>query len=297
MVLLIGSNGYVGSAFARRLASRGLPFTCANRAELGACPDRQRLLDLLRTTRPEFIVCAAGYTGKPNVDACERHRTDCIAGNVVLPGLLAEVCAELDLPWGLVSSGCIYNGPGPEGRSDGFAETDPPNFSFRSPPCSFYSGSKALGEEVVLSASGGRCYIWRLRIPFDSTDNSRNYLSKLMRYERLLQAENSLSHLGDFVESALACHERSLPFGIYNLTNPGSVTTRQVTEMIRAAGLTQKDFRFFESEAEFMETAAITPRSNCVLNTAKAEAAGLPMRPVAEALEHALSNWRREDGV
>ena len=44
-------------------------------------------------------------------------------------------------------------------------EDDDPNFSFRSPPCSFYSGSKALGEEVLEGAEN--CYIWRLRIPFN----------------------------------------------------------------------------------------------------------------------------------
>ena len=47
----------------------------------------------------------------------------------------------------------------------GFTETDPPNFSFRDPPCSFYSGTKALGEEAI--AGIGQSYIWRLRIPFD----------------------------------------------------------------------------------------------------------------------------------
>lgn len=292
MFLLIGSNGYVGSAFVRHFEVIDLPFTTANRRELGDYPDPSRLRTLIKNTSPEFVICAAGYTGKPNVDACERHRSACIAGNVVLPGLIAEACAELDLPWGLVSSGCIYNGPGPDGSPGGFAESDPPNFSFRSPPCSFYSGSKALGEEVVMSVPGSRSYIWRLRIPFDSIPHPRNYLSKIMRYERLLEAENSLSHLGDFVASAIACHERQLPFGIYNLTNPGSVHTSQLAEMIREAGLCAKDFQFFDSEAEFMKSAAITPRSNCVLNTSKAETAQLPMRPIEKVIAHALDNWQ-----
>ena len=36
---------------------------------------------------------------------------------------------------------------GPDGA--GFTEDDPPNFTFRAGPCSFYSGTKALGEEVL----------------------------------------------------------------------------------------------------------------------------------------------------
>ena len=73
------------------------------------------------------------------------------------------------------------------GAIHGFTETDPPNFTFRDPPCSFYSGTKALGEEMWRRRLVPRCvgpasYIWRLRIPFDEFDNARNYLSKVQRY-------------------------------------------------------------------------------------------------------------------
>ena len=49
-------------------------------------------------------------------------------------------------------------------------------------------------------------------------------------------------------------------------------------------GLTDKQFTFFETEDEFMNKAAIAPRSNCVLDTTKAEKAGIGMRPVEEAM-------------
>jgi hypothetical protein len=89
------------------------------------------------------------------------------------------------VPWGHVSSGCIYTGSRPDGR--GFTETDTPNFTFRTNNCSFYSGTKALGEEVL--AGKPNVYIWRLRIPFDHVDNPRNFLTKLIRYQRLLEAD------------------------------------------------------------------------------------------------------------
>jgi len=68
------------------------------------------------------------------------------------------------------------------------------------------------------------------------------------------------------------------------MTNPGSITTSQVTEWMIEEGLTQRKFNFFNSEEEFMEKAAKTPRSNCVLDTTKAEKAGIAMRPVEEAM-------------
>src|SRR5207247_10582577 len=49
----------------------------------------------------------------------------------------------------------------------GYSEADEPNFSFSRPPCSFYSGTKALAEEAI--ADVGQSYIWRLRIDRKST--------------------------------------------------------------------------------------------------------------------------------
>ena len=83
----------------------------------------------------------------------------------------------------------------------GFTETDTPNFSFRDLPCSFYSGTKALGEEAI--AGVGQSYIWRLRIPFDEFDNPRNYLSKVQRYSKVYDNVNSISHRADFVKACL----------------------------------------------------------------------------------------------
>ena len=113
----------------------------------------------------------------------------------------------------------------------------------------------------------------------------------MVRYDRLLNATNSLSQLTEFANASLACWTNQVDFGIYNLTNPGSVTTLEVVDMITRHGLSNKRFSFFESEEQFMQQAASAPRSNCVLDVSKAVAAGLPLSPVHEALERALCNW------
>ena len=285
-VLLVGSTGYVGSEFVSQIQSRGFRLTEIGRHNCDVYSVAE-LANHLRVSAPDILINCAGYTGKPNVDACERDKSNCLAGNAVLPGVIAEACEMTDVPWGHVSSGCIFTGTRPDGG--GFRESDAPNFSFRQNNCSFYSGTKALGEEVLINAN--RCYQWRVRIPFSHIDSSRNYLSKVQRYETLLEAENSLSNLGEFVAAALDCFVLNLPFGTYNMTNPGSVTTSEVVSLIQASGLVDREFRFFESEKEFMKKAAITPRSNCVLDSSKAIGAGLKLTPVKESIEAALKNW------
>ena len=249
MILLLGASGYIGEAFAKELQRRKTDFIPLSRKQV----DYTRfdlLLDFLKTKKPAFVINAAGYTGKPNVDACELHKADTLQGNTLFPQTVAHACAAAGIPWGHVSSGCIYSGAKivengktrtekdltkPELRAlvekspqsiHGFTETDTPNFSFRDGPCSFYSGTKALGEEAI--AGIGQSYVWRLRIPFDEFDNARNYLSKVQRYPKVYDNVNSISHRADFVKACLDTWELRVPFGIYNVTNPGFVTTQHV---------------------------------------------------------------------
>lgn len=287
MIYLLGGSGYVGQAYQALLRHKGLAFKNLRRNELDYT-NPEVLTAALKSDRPEFLINAAGYTGKPNVDACELHKADCLFGNAVLPGRIAEACEAASVPWGHVSSGCIYTGARPDGS--GFTECDPPNFTFRQDNCSFYSGSKALGEEVL--AGRPNVYVWRLRIPFNEVDNPRNYLTKLLRYDTLLEATNSISQLEEFVAATFECWEKRVPFGTYNVTNPGQVTTREVVELIKRAGVSRKEFRFFNDEAHFMRTAAKTPRSNCVMDSSKLATAGIRMTEVHDAVERDLRRWR-----
>ena len=282
-MIVLGSTGYIGSKFVNFFDALGYEAMGVSRSELDYT-NPETLRSWLKSRNPRFVINSAGYTGKPNVDACELAKAECLSGNAVLPGIIREVCEDLNIPWGHVSSGCIYSGRRQDGK--GWAEEDEPNFSFRSPPCSFYSGSKALGEEVLRGASNA--FIWRLRIPFNQEKNPRNYLQKLLNYNRLLEAENSVSHLEEFVEKSINCFQKEIEPGVYNMTNQGSITTRQVTNWMLEEGVTDKNFNFFENEAEFMDQAAKTPRSNCVLDTSKSQKAGIGMKCVEEAMRESM---------
>ncbi len=287
MIYLLGGSGYVGQAYQALLTRKNIPFRNLRRAELDYT-DRATLRAALLRDKPAFLISAAGYTGKPNVDACELDKHACLFGNAVLPGIIADACADAGVPWGHVSSGCIFTGARPDGT--GFTEDDTPNFTFRTNNCSFYSGTKALGEEVL--AGKPSVYIWRLRIPFDQHESPRNYLTKLMRYKTLLAAENSISQLEEFVGATFACWEKRVPFGTYNVTNPGHVTTHEVVDLILKSGVCPKEYVFFKDETDFMQKAAKTPRSNCVMSSAKLAAVGITLTEVHAAVARDLARWQ-----
>ena len=223
------------------------------------------------------------------------------------------------IPWGHVSSGCIFSGAKvtlngqtraekdltrPELRTrwsnkspaaiHGFTETDTPNFSFRDPPCSFYSGTKALGEEAD-SPAVGQSYIWRLRIPFDEFDNARNYLSKVQRYAKVYDNVNSISHRGGFCAGvpgfvgtprALRHLQRDQSGFCHDAAGGGP--DRKDSETGR------NDSSFGQNDEEFYTVAAKTPRSNCVLDVSKAAGHWRQNPPGDRSLEDSLRNWKPE---
>lgn len=286
-IAILGASGFIGTEFSTQIVARKFELLTVGRRDCDIYQVRL-LKQHLQKISPDALINCAGYTGSPNVDACEADKATCLGANAVLPGVIAQACAEIDIPWGHVSSGCIFTGRRRDGT--GFTERDAPNFSFRQNNCSFYSGTKALAEEILQSAP--QCYLWRMRIPFSNIDRPRNYLSKLMRYSKLLDAENSLSNMFEFVTACLDCFELGIPFGTYNLTNPGSISTREVVELIQASGVCNKSFEFFEDETQFMAQAAKAPRSNCVLDSSKALQSGLRLTEIRQSIQQALDTWQ-----
>jgi len=313
MIYLLGSSGYIGESFVTELTKRGIPFQGLSRRDFDYTSFRELTKRLVRE-KPEMVIHAAGFTGKPNVDACENQRGETLAGNLSLTQTVAQACATAGVRMGYVSSGCVYIGvkvKREDGvcavedrlteplvsellatrscRIEGFHENDLPNFTFTQNNCSFYSGTKALAEEVMRAFP--EFYVWRLRIPFDEYDGPRNYLSKVQNYPKVYQNWNSLSHRGDFASACLDLWEKGADGGIYNLTNPGYTSTTEVVEKIRSR--INPDWRpaFWNDDAEFYRFGAKAARSNCILDCEKALRAGARLRPLEEALEDALSSW------
>jgi len=244
MTTLYG-HGYIGTAIAKRLFERG-DFYWYRHGERGILS--------------RVVINAAGYTGSPNVDACEDHKTETIEGNILWP---MELQSFYKLPIIHISSGCVYNGY----KDGGWTEEDEPNFTG-----SFYSLTKVIAQKKI---NLDNSYLLRIRMPFGKEEHPKNLLTKLRRYEKLIDAENSLSCIDDIVDVVMFFVDNLPPPGIYNVCN-GSTTTRKIADMM---GLNKQWF----TEEEF-KNAVRVPRSNCVLSTDKLNSI-FPIRSAEEALK------------
>ena len=287
MIGILGASGYVGEQFTEELIAQGTVFREYNR-QRDNYYDLKSLIDIIHRDQLTVLINCAGYTGKPNVDACEYNKDECYEANVDLAKTVAVACSLTDVKLLHVSSGCIYTG---DNDGKGFSEEDGPNFHSNSEiQGSFYSSTKALAESVV-QASWPNSYIARLRIPFDGNNSPRNYLIKLQKYEKLLKATNSISHRGDFVKACIHLFKSKSDFGIYNIVNTEPVTTSEVAELLKSEGLLE-GYALLSEEEFYEEVKPKAPRSNCVLNNDKLLNTGFKIRNSRDALIESIKELK-----
>lgn len=63
----------------------------------------RRILDEFKPTR---VICAAGKTGRPNVDGCEINKIETIENNVTGLLMLAMECRRRDIHLTVYATGC-----------------------------------------------------------------------------------------------------------------------------------------------------------------------------------------------
>ena len=248
-----------------------------------------------------------GHEGPRDLGA---ERTAMLQTNTVLPQVIARVCSLTRTPWAHLSSGSIFSGAkvvdnghsapavdlaAPETRAlfsahpdrfHGFSEADEPNFSFRSAG-TFYSGTKALAEEALSAEE--QCYIWRFRLPFNEVDDPGNYLSQLHTRQRLHEALNSFSQVDECAHACLELWEKRATYGIYNVVNPGMMSTRQVLQLVQRYLKPPRHLRLLVYEESADGELASHP--DCLLDCSKLLRTGVRLREVHEAMEKSLRNW------
>lgn len=290
MILLLGSTGYVGSVFAKYFNQNKISYTSASvRFPLNV----QKFQEAIIRTGSRAVFNCAGFTGSPNVDSCElaENKIPTLQANALLPKQIAKVCSDLGVKFVHISSGCIYTDPqcdNAKAPTIQFDEDSISNFGFNVAKGSWYSGTKALGEDLIKSPSN--TLITRLRIPFNGDISHRNYISKVINYNVLLNSTNSFSHLDEFVRATYELYNQD-HCGIFNLTQPGYLNTKEVVEILKKYGLLRDKSYFKDIEA--FEKITVAPRSNCVLNSSKALRCGIKLTHVAAAFEQAAFDYSR----
>ena len=286
-VIVLG-NGYIGKKVYNHLTSTMTDFDVITMSKYYYQDPvllKESLFNSLKTEfnnhEQKWLVNCVGYTGKPNVDACESDKQTCWDLNVTFPTILADFCLQNNIKVINISSGCIYDGP------KNYTEEDDPNFGISNGGSSWYSKTKHAAE-LCLSAYPN-VYTLRIRMPICNDFNSRkNYLTKLLKYNNLLQETNSKTVIEDLAHMVnRLINIRTIPTGIYNCVNPEPLSTKEVTEILDKYGMWNPHWKFINYEQ--LKEHITANRSNCVLSGDKATEYGLQFPSERESLNRILS--------
>ena len=223
-VTLFGASGLLGQDLAQALAGEQLTALSSKDADLR---DRARVRDVIRDSRPDWVLLSAAYT---DVDGCESNRDLAFAVNCEGAIHVAEAAREVGARLLFLSTDYVFDG----------SKRSPYQVSDARNPTSVYGESKARAEERLLAilpevciartswlfGHGGKC--------FPAT------ILKLASTRPEISVVNDQRGSPTFTRdlaSALVELCRASARGIVHVTNSGNCTWYDfATEILRQSG-------------------------------------------------------------
>jgi len=217
-----GRTGWLGGRLVTLLKGLGVDCVIAK----SRMENRGDVSDELDEVKPTHVLNAAGVTGRPNVDWCEDHRVETIRANVIGTLTLADLCHTKDIHCTIFATGCIFKYDD-EHKWGGKPFTEEDNANFFG---SFYSLTKGMVEQML------KCYkgvaVLRVRMPISDDLLPRNFLTKISKYERVVNIPNSMTVLFDLLPVSLIMSLRGFA-GVYNFTNPGVISHNECLDLYK----------------------------------------------------------------
>lgn len=287
-VLVLG-QGYISSKI-QKYWSIDYGLVRVSRSDDGNYINRDVFKKLIDQWKPEYVINTYGFTGRPNVDSCEDNKDECIQRNVIDTNAIVNNCRDFGVNLINVSTGCVYN----DDRGRVFSEDDPHNFGYKNPTSSVYSYSKSTFELQNFNDIVGydNFYNLRIRMPFDDKMDDKNYINKIIKYDKLVNYPNSVTYMYDLVKFIEIIVSNDVEKGIYNVVNKNPITAEEVIEIYNRYTHDKKEIDRWYSVDDLLSAGLMKcRRSNCVLSTEKVEKYYPELLTSRDAVQDAIYCW------
>ena len=202
--------------------------------------------------------------------------------------LYFQVYAKSNIHYTYLGTGCIfeYDENHPYGEEiNGFKENSLPNFYGSS-----YSIVKGFTDRL-LKNFGNNVLNLRIRMPINSDNNPRNFITKITNYEKICSIPNSMTCLPDFFPIILDLITKNNT-GTYNLTNPGLISHNDILEMYKE--IVDNDFKWNNFSMEDQNNILAGKRSNNYLDTGKIEELYPDLLNIKDSVKNILKNYIKD---
>ena len=244
--------------------------------------------------KPTNIISLVGrthgiYNNKeyPTIDYLEQPGKiyENVRDNLFSPVVLAVLCNKYNIHLTYMGTGCVFQYDenhlfGQE--ENGFTENSKPNFFG-----SGYSVVKGFTDELMHLFDN--CLNVRIRMPITSINNPRNFITKIVNYQKICSVPNSMTVLPELLPIMIDMAERKL-VGTINLTNPGLISHNEILEMYKE----QVDNIFTWSNFSIEEQNKILAagRSNNYLDTTRLTTLYPNVKNIKDSIKEVLINYK-----
>ena len=269
-ILIYGSQGWIGRQFCKFLSDNNISYFEGKQRLENPDDIENEILEI----QPNNII---GFTGRTHgkigdrvfstIDYLEQEGKLYVnvRDNLFGPLNMAFICKKYNIHYTYLGTGCIfeYDQEHPFGEEiNGFTEGSNPNFFGSS-----YSIVKGFTDMLLRNFSKDVLNL-RIRMPINSDNNPRNFITKITNYQKICSIPNSMTVLPDFFPIILDLIKKNTT-GTFNLTNPGLISHNEILEMYK--NIVDSDFKWENFTVEEQDKILDGRRSNNFLDTKKIE--------------------------
>jgi 3,5-epimerase/4-reductase len=270
-VLIYGSKGWIGSMFLNIINNNNNKIIIIEgRSRVDNINDITNEIDTIKPSHViSFIGRTHGITHGVNfntIDYLEQEGklVENIRDNLFSPFVLAQICNSRNIHYTYLGTGCIFkydeNHPYEE-EVNGFNEEDTPNFVGSS-----YSVVKGFTDMMMHMYPN--VLNLRIRMPITGTNNSRNFITKIINYKKICSIKNSMTVLPELLPLVIEMMKMNKT-GTINLTNPGLISHNEILEMYKE--IVDPNFSWDNFSHDEQRTILKADRSNNYMDTTKLE--------------------------
>lgn len=261
IVLFFGARGWIGGQFLQLLKSQNIQvIESSTRAD-----QEQEVESEILRYNPTHIVSFIGRThgeGINTIDYLEKpgKLKENIKDNLYSPLTLAILSKKYNIHFTYLGTGCIFSQVDP--LSTSYNEDALPDFFGSS-----YSIVKGFTDRLM-HMFGDNVLNLRIRMPITDFMHDRNFITKIVKYDKVCSIPNSMTVLHDIFPIIVDMMDKKTT-GTFNMTNPGVITHNEILQMYKEyvdPNFTWKNFTIDEQNQILK-----SQRSNNQLDTSKLE--------------------------
>lgn len=281
LVLIYGGNGWIGKQVCECLEKNNINYIIGkSRADNYDNVDKE-----IKEINPTNILSVLGRThGEYNgekintIDYLEKSGKlkENINDNLYSPLVLAKLSEKYNIHYTYIGTGCIFEY---DDNNNIFTEDSLPNFFGSS-----YSIVKGYTDRIMKLYN---ILNLRIRMPITNENNSRNFITKITKYDKICSISNSMTVLPILIPIMVDMMKNKYT-GTYNFTNPGVISHNEILEMYKE--YVDNNFKWTNFTIEEQNKILASKRSNNQLDTEKLEDKYEVMN-IKEAVKWCLMNW------